>query len=96
MGGKTAMVLALHYPELVDKLVVLDVAPVLIASDTNDGEDLVQALKSLDLSSFQNRREADAAIRHRIPVSGVYTVVIGVKWSYLLIWTCGYNLWWCG
>lgn len=28
MGGKTAMVLSLKYPELVERLVILDVAPV--------------------------------------------------------------------
>lgn len=62
------MVIALTAPELVEKLVVVDVAPTRTPG-TKETEDLVQALRSLDLSSLRNRREADALIRSRIPVS---------------------------
>ena len=68
MGGKTGMVMALENPQLVDRLVVVDVAP-MPAPGKAEMEDLVQAMKSLDLSTVKNRREADAAIQSRIPVS---------------------------
>ena len=68
MGGKTAMVLALSYPQLVRKLVVVDVAPVR-APGTGETEDMLQAMRNLKLSIFQNRKEADTAIQSSIPVS---------------------------
>ncbi len=68
MGGKTGMLVALGHPELVEKLVVVDVAPT-PAPGREETEDLVQAMKSLDLSVLKNRREADAMLQSRISVS---------------------------
>lgn len=68
MGGKTAMLLALDHPQLVDRLVVGDVSPT-PAPGVGETEDLVETLRSLDLSSISNRREADAAVQSSIPVS---------------------------
>ena len=66
MGGKTAMVLALEQPQLVDKLVVADVSPTVVP--TAGEMDLVRTMRSLDLSSVRNRREADAIMQSSIPV----------------------------
>ena len=68
MGGKTGMLVALDEPGLVEGLVVVDVAP-RPAPGRGETEDLVQALKSLNISTLNNRREADAILQSRIPVS---------------------------
>lgn len=67
MGGKVAMVLALRHPDLVRRLVVIDIAPV--ATPASDGEfpHLLDSLASLDLTGFERRGDADAALREAIP-----------------------------
>ena len=59
MGGKAAMVLALSQPKRVRRLVVADIAPV--AYDHSHAH-LVAAMKGLDLSGIDTRRDADAAL----------------------------------
>jgi pimeloyl-ACP methyl ester carboxylesterase len=58
MGGKTAMVLALHHPELVDRLVVVDIAPV-PGDGAGEFEHLLDSLAEVDLASLQRRSDAD-------------------------------------
>ena len=69
MGGKTAMVLALRRPDLVDRLVVVDISPV--ASD-NGGEfdHLLGSLKKLDLDALSSRTDADQQLQEPIPNAG--------------------------
>ncbi len=67
MGGKVAMVLALRHPELVRRLVVVDISPVSAASSRGEFEHLLGALASLDLSTVHRRAEADAALTGQIP-----------------------------
>lgn len=66
MGGKVAMVLALRHPELIDRLVVVDITP-----STSDGagefEHLLGSLASIDLATIDRRSEADEALQERIP-----------------------------
>jgi esterase len=59
MGGKTAMQLALLYPTLVSKLVVVDMAPRAYAPRHRE---MLSRMLSLDLSHFQNRQEMEAAL----------------------------------
>lgn len=63
MGGKVAMMLALIYPELVAKLVVVDIAPV---QYLHDFDSLIDALKSLPLDRLLSRREADEQLATQI------------------------------
>lgn len=75
MGGKTAMVLALRRPEVVRGLVVIDIAP----DDSSHGYGfgrLIAALRDLDLASFDNRDEADAALAARVPDEGVRSFLL--------------------
>jgi esterase len=59
LGGKTAMVLALTRPELVERLAVLDIAPVRY----NHGyDDYVRAMRAIELSPALTRSAADAAL----------------------------------
>ncbi len=68
MGGKAAMVLALHRPELVARLVVADIAPV---GYTHTQSHLIAAMNSVDLSKVKTRRDADAQLAQAIPEAGV-------------------------
>ena len=65
MGGKVAMLLALRHPDLVDRLVVVDIAPV---ASGGEGEfrHLLDSLAGLDLESLERRADADAALAEQI------------------------------
>jgi esterase len=64
MGGKTAMHFALRYPERVEKLVVVDIAP--RAYDRRH-DALLDAIRSLPLNQFASRGEINNALAERIP-----------------------------
>ena len=57
MGGKAAMWLALDYPERLKKLITVDIAPV---NYPPRHQAILQAMLSMPLASFKNRKEADA------------------------------------
>jgi pimeloyl-ACP methyl ester carboxylesterase len=65
MGGKVAMVLALRHPDLVDRLVVLDIAP---ASGGSLGEfaHLLDSLAAIDVSTLSRRSDADERLAERV------------------------------
>ena len=65
MGGKVAMVLALRHPELVDRLVVVDISPV-GRGDQREFEHLLDSLAALELSTLSRRSEADERLREVI------------------------------
>lgn len=64
MGGKIAMWFALNYPDYVDKLVVVDIAPV---NYTHSFTPLITALKSLPLAEIGNRKQAENYLADAIP-----------------------------
>lgn len=55
MGGKAAMVLALNHPELVEKLIVADIAPV---TYTHTQTHHIDAMRAIDLSQIERRSDA--------------------------------------
>ncbi len=63
MGGKIAMVLALSDPAAVERLVVVDIAPVAYPIPYLA---YVRAMRALDLGAVSRRREADAALARTI------------------------------
>jgi pimeloyl-ACP methyl ester carboxylesterase len=77
MGGKVAMTLALHRPELLRALVVVDIAPVeypLTGGRTDDADeeaspfgDYIAAMKRIDLAGLERRDEADRALEAAVP-----------------------------
>lgn len=67
MGGKVAMVLALRHPDLVRRLVVVDISPVASASGRGEFPHLLSALRTLDLAAIESRTDAHAALREAIP-----------------------------
>ncbi len=68
MGGKTAMQFALDYPDMVNKLIVVDIAP---KAYTGGHQTIFDALLALDLDKLDNRKEADAFLAERISEFGV-------------------------
>jgi len=66
MGGKVAMLLALRRPELVERLVVVDVAPVPY-DHAAEFEGYIAAMKAIDLSTLASRAEADQALLEAVP-----------------------------
>jgi pimeloyl-ACP methyl ester carboxylesterase len=77
MGGKVAMQLALHRPELLRALVVVDIAPVeypLQGGRTDDPDEeaspfaaFIQAMRAMDLDELATRADADAALKTAVP-----------------------------
>jgi pimeloyl-ACP methyl ester carboxylesterase len=63
MGGKTVMQFALENPDMVNKLVVADIAPVQYEPRHNH---IFQALFDLDLANLNSRGEADNSLKNKI------------------------------
>ncbi len=55
MGGKAAMVLALQHPELIEKLVIADIAPVEYSHTQTQH---IDAMRAVDLSGIERRSDA--------------------------------------
>lgn len=68
MGGKTAMWFALHHPERVARLMVVDIAPV---GYPHDYEGMITAMEAVDFDRVTRRDQVDAALREAIPDAGV-------------------------
>ncbi|TRW98391.1 alpha/beta fold hydrolase [Paracoccus sp. M683] len=56
MGGKASMLLALSRPELVERLVIMDIAPV---SYSHSQSGYIDTMEALDLDGLDRRSEAD-------------------------------------
>lgn len=68
MGGKVAMMLALARPDLVARLVVVDIAPVAYPPAFRP---YAEAMLALPLTAGLTRRQADAALAAAVPAAGV-------------------------
>lgn len=64
MGGKTAMLFSLLHPERVERLIVLDIAPV---TYQHSHTPFLKALLEIDLENLGSRKEADRALQAVIP-----------------------------
>jgi pimeloyl-ACP methyl ester carboxylesterase len=63
MGGKTAALVSLFHPELINKLIVVDIAP---RSYQAHHDQVFDALTSLDLSMFEYRKDIDEVLSKKI------------------------------
>jgi pimeloyl-ACP methyl ester carboxylesterase len=63
MGGKTAALVSLLHPELINKLIVVDIAP---RSYQAHHDRVFDALTSLDLSMFEYRKDIDEVLSKKI------------------------------
>ena len=59
MGGKTAMMFSSMYPELIKKLIIVDILPIYYSNDYNK---IIDSLKSLDLKKLVSRINIDKAL----------------------------------
>ena len=98
MGGKVAMLLALHRPELLRALVVVDVAPVEYPEVGRRSDDpaeeaspfaaFVAAMRAVDLGALRGREDADAALRPAVPDDAVRAFLLqslvrdGERWRW--------------
>lgn len=64
MGGKVALRLAIDQPDLVQRLVVVDIAPV---DYRRDHHSTLEALLSVDIENILSRAAADAQLQAQIP-----------------------------
>ena len=65
MGGKVAMALALRHPDLVDRLVVVDISPA-PSEGAGEFEHLLDSLAGLDLAALTRRADADEQLAELI------------------------------
>ncbi len=63
MGGKIAMWLALHYPEIINKMIIVDIAP---KRYDHSFDKILYALANLPLAELQNRKQAEALLTESI------------------------------
>ena len=64
MGGKVAMMAALRDPDMVERLIVADIAPVAYQARHSR---LAAALAALDLADVRRRADADARLQAAVP-----------------------------
>jgi pimeloyl-ACP methyl ester carboxylesterase len=64
MGGKTAMTLAVEYPDLVRRLIVADIAPRFYPQHH---QDILSALTSVDFEKMRSRNDIDAHFEKYVP-----------------------------
>jgi pimeloyl-ACP methyl ester carboxylesterase len=89
MGGKVAMLVALRHPELVERLVVVDVAPVAY-DHAEEFDRYISAMRGLDLATLARRSDADAALQDAVPDPMVRGFLLqslrreGDRWRWLL------------
>ena len=64
MGGKAAMNFALQNPDLLERLIVVDIAP---KAYPVHHDQIIEGLKSVDLASLKSRNDADEQLKPYIP-----------------------------
>lgn len=67
MGGKVAMTMALEHPELIEKLMVVDISPVVSWNSGGEFPHLLGSLLAIDLDAVANRAEVDAQLAENVP-----------------------------
>lgn len=64
MGGKVAMWFALNHPDLVNRLIIADIAPV---SYSHNFDRTIRALKALPLQQLSSRKQAESWLAEELP-----------------------------
>ncbi len=68
MGGKTAMHFAAKYPELLSKLVIVDIAPV---NYPVHHQEILNAMKKVDFDAVERRSDVEDVLKEDIEEAGV-------------------------
>lgn len=66
MGGKVAMQLALNYPDMVNKLIIVDIAPVTYPSKADGHLRVMEGMNALNLGEISNRADAEELLEDYI------------------------------
>jgi esterase len=66
LGGKTAMLFALNYPDLLDKLVIVDIAPGKYPPNL-EHQMLIDAMLKVNFSSVHSRSDVDKQLEQNVP-----------------------------
>ena len=66
MGGKVAMQLALNFPDLVEKLVIVDIAPVSYPENADRHMCVLAGMDAVKLNEIKSRAEAEVTLRDYI------------------------------
>ena len=69
LGGKTAMQFAVSYPELLSKLIVVDISPRFYPIHHDK---IIEGLKMLDFSILKSRSQADAVLSEYILMKAMF------------------------
>ncbi|MDG1252496.1 MAG: alpha/beta fold hydrolase [Schleiferiaceae bacterium] len=79
MGGKTVMALAVRYPELVERMAVIDIGP---KAYPPHHQSVVDAMHQLDFSRLKSRTEADRALEPWMPDWGMRQFLLkNLEWK---------------
>lgn len=71
MGGKTAMTLALSYPECVHSLIVVDMSPTKLTLD-DDIPQYLAAKRDMNLAFVNNKQDAERMLMNAVQVRKVF------------------------
>lgn len=79
LGGKVAMQFAAMYPEMLDKLIVADMAP---KDYPGKQFDFIKKLLTIDLGSMKTRKEAEAALRTIVKDEATIQLLLkNIQWT---------------
>jgi len=79
MGGKVAMELAVRYPSMVERLVVVDIGP---RAYPPHHQFILDAMRGLDLSRLGSRTEADRALEAQLSDWGIRQFLLkNLEWT---------------
>ncbi|MEX2591840.1 MAG: alpha/beta fold hydrolase [Anditalea sp.] len=68
MGGKTAMTFALAYPEKVDRMIIVDIAPRFYPVHH---QTILEGLNAIDMDQLKSRKEADDILSEYVKEKGI-------------------------
>jgi esterase len=89
LGGKVAMYLALHHQEMVDKLVVVDIAP---AQYQPRHQNVLKGLRAIDLNTTKDRKHADQQLSEHVAEPGVRQFLLKSLEQHHAGWKWRFNL----
>ena len=76
MGGKVAMQLASSYPDLLEKLVVVDIAPVAYPEGADNHMNVLAAMDAVKLDEVKSRTEAEVTLKGFIPEEAIRKFIL--------------------